>query len=571
MPPETAAASREDLCSLSNYASCVTTSLDLDWTLDFEKCSLFGSLSASCKVLVAGTPTVDFDSVNLDVSSIKLNGKEVLSEVVIAAPNKILGTKISVPIPSELRKEGDTFSVLFTYKTSPEASAIQWLSKEATADKQFPYVFTQCQAIHARSLLPCQDTPGVKTPYTASVKAPAWCTVLMSAVAPSPREQADIVAGVFRFRQNIPTPAYLIALAGGKLEPRVISQRVSIWSEPSVVDKAAFDFSQTEDFLAAAEAITCPYMWGRYDVLCLPPSFPYGGVENPCLTFATPTLLTGDKSLADVIAHEIAHSWTGNLVTNATWSHFWLNEGWTMWLQRKIEERVKGGVDHLKISAQSGWHHLREDVKHMTETGHENFTSLVCPLNGGDPDDAFSSVPYEKGFNLLYKLECIVGKKEFEGFAKKYITNFAQKTVTSADFKNFFLSSFVESSSTTAAVKEQLAKLDWNELFFGIGMPTGDAPDFSNSLSTASEALGQKWIALAKKNELPPPPPASSCCVDELSGFDDTWATSQKIAFLDSLATYVEESNTPLTLPMLEALDRRYALTACPNSEIKHR
>ena len=310
-----------------------------------------------------------------------------------------------MPIPENKRQAGHEVSVNFIYETSTHASAIQWLPAAATAEKKHPYVFTQCQAIHARSLLPCQDSPGVKTTYTAEVTSPEWCTVLMSAVAENKTHHKG--KSVHTWNQKVPTPAYLIALAAGSLDHRDISNRVRVWSEPSVVDKAASDFSGTEDFVKAAEHYTIPYEWGRYDVLCMPPAFPYGGMENPCLTFVTPTLLTGDKSLADVIMHEIAHSWTGNLVTNATWNHFFLNEGWTMWLQRKIEYRIKGGIEHQKLSAQSGFNHLKDDITLFGETN--PLTSLVCPLGDQDPDDSFSSVPYEKGFNLLYYLETIIG------------------------------------------------------------------------------------------------------------------------------------------------------------------
>lgn len=184
--------------------------------------------------------------------------------------------------------------------------------------------------------MPCQDSPGIKIPYSATVRAPTWCVVLMSALQDQTRTSEP---GVFHWNQPNPTPAYLVALAAGDLQSRELSPRVKVWAEPSVVESAAYEFADTEAFLTTAESLTCPYAWSRYDILCLPPSFPYGGMENPCLTFATPTLLAGDRSLADVIAHEIAHSWTGNLITNCTWEHFWLNEGWTVWLERKIMAR----------------------------------------------------------------------------------------------------------------------------------------------------------------------------------------------------------------------------------------
>ena len=395
-----------DTTSLSNCLEAVSTHIHLDWNIDYDNRTLSGKATHTCKVLVANTNTISFDSSALSITGVVVDDKK--STFASADLHADLGTKISVVIPENKRNIDSIFTVTFEYCTSPNATAIQWADAAATADKTHPYVYTQCQAIHARSLLPCQDSPGVKTTYTANVTAPIWCTVLMSAVCENiekPSNNKDI--SIHKWNQKVPTPAYLIALAGGSLKSIDISPRVRIWSEPSVVEKAAYDFSGTEEFVKAAEYYTCPYEWGRYDVLCLPPSFPYGGMENPCLTFVTPTLLTGDKSLADVIMHEIAHSWTGNLVTNQTWNHFYLNEGWTMRLQRKIEYRIKGGIEHQKLSAQSGFNHLKDDITLFGETN--PLTSLVCPLGDQDPDDSFSSVPYEKGFNLLYYLETIIG------------------------------------------------------------------------------------------------------------------------------------------------------------------
>ena len=416
--------SKVDSSTLSSCDTATTTHVHLNWTLDFAKQTLSGRCQHTI-LLLDNVGSVSFDSSGLEITDVTLDTNES-AEFIMAKAHPVLGTKVTVFLPPALRKNGKKIQITFSYSASTTASAIQWLDPAATHGKKHPYVYTQCQAIHARSLLPCMDTPGVKCTYSAEVTAPLWATVLMSALA-EPAQSGD-PKGLWRFSQLVPTPAYLIALAAGDLASRDMSARVRVWAEPGVVDSAASDFSQTEEFLSAAEQIMCPYQWTRYDVLCLPPSFPYGGMENPCLTFATPTLLTGDKSLADVIAHEIAHSWTGNLVTNHTWSHFWLNEGWTMWLQRKIEQRVKGGVEHLKISAQSGWNHLKDDVAHMG--GDNKFTRLVWPLEeGADPDDAFSGIPYEKGFNLLWQLEGIVGSTAFEGFAASYIGKFKFGTV----------------------------------------------------------------------------------------------------------------------------------------------
>ncbi|RYH13633.1 hypothetical protein EON65_35190 [archaeon] len=391
-----------DCSSFSNPTEVVSTNIHLDWHLDFGNNIIFGAAEHTMKVLNAKASEIYFDSSHLTISSVLVNNEA--ASFSLAEKHPILGAKITIEVPEIHRFEGASFTVLFHYSTSPQASAVQWLPASATIGGKHPYIFTQCQAIHARSLLPCMDSPSVKTPYTAIVTAPRWCTVLMSALADltkchinnklSSFPEAEGTCTVF-WRQPVPIPAYLIALAGGDLVSRDISMRVRIWSEPEVIEAAHFEFGETEAFIQAAEAITgCAYQWGRYDVLCLPPSFPYGGTENPCLTFATPTLLAGDRSLSGVIAHEIAHSWMGNLVTNSTWDHFWLNEGWTVWLERKIVSRVTGDDEVGKLSAQIGYRSLEEDVKRM---GSDNiYTSVVWPMNGQDPDDAYSSVPYEK-------------------------------------------------------------------------------------------------------------------------------------------------------------------------------
>ena len=413
--------SRTDVTSFSNPQEALSTDIKLDWTLNFDRKVISGSAVHAVKVLKAGTDRVIFDSRNLHISSVSLEDGDNL-EYTVEAENATLGNKLVVVIPEALRVEGTTLNVSIEYETDPTAVAAQWLDAEATQDKAYPFVFTQCQPIHARSLLPCQDAPGIKTTYSAIVRAPEWATVLMSALAvtappvtaaaaattgkknkknknkaPAASASADNKdpAGTFRWNQPVPVSAYLIALAAGKLASADISPRCRVWAEPSLIASVAYEFGEAELFLKAAEDITCPYQWTRYDILCPPPSFPFGGMENPCLTFATPTLLAGDRSLADVIAHEIAHSWTGNLVTNATWEHFWLNEGWTVWLERKIMSRVKGNEEVVKLSAQSGWVALTDSIN---QYGAEHkFTKLICRLDGdGDPDDAFSSVPYEK-------------------------------------------------------------------------------------------------------------------------------------------------------------------------------
>jgi len=351
------------------------------------------------------------------------------------------------------------------------------------------------------------------------------------------------------WKQPVPTSTYLIAIVVAELEARDISDRCRVWSEPSVVDAAAAEFAETEVFLAAAEDITGQaYVWGRYDLVCLAPSFPYGGMENPCLTFVTPTLLAGDRSLAGVVAHEIAHSWTGNLVTNATWNHFWLNEGWTRWLERKIKVRVANGGRNLEDFDLAASHRsLSGTVAHFNSVGQAALTALVPPVEGIDPDDAFSLVPYEKGSALLHLLERTVGEAAFGAFFKAYVQKFKFKTLTSRDFRDFAIDRL-----GAAAV----ARVDWAAWFHAPGdlcQPLA----LDGSLAARAEALAAAWLAGA-------PPDA-----DDFGA----WTNDERVHFLDALGANGDDgaSTTALDAAALDAVDARYALTATANAEIRSR
>ncbi|KAL1110315.1 hypothetical protein AAG570_007848, partial [Ranatra chinensis] len=349
---------------------------------------------------------------------------------------------------------------LIIYKTSSKASALQWLRPEQTASKEFPYLFSQCQAIHARSLLPCQDSPSVKFTYSAEVVVPENLIALMSAL----RMGEELVTGgkkIYKFNQPVVIPSYLIAIAVGKLESKRIGPRSTVWSEKEIIERAAYEFAQTEEFIQIAEKICGPYVWGIYDLLVLPPSFPYGGMENPCLTFVTPTLLAGDRSLADVVAHEISHSWTGNLVTNSTFEHFWLNEGFTVFIERKILGHISG-QEARHFHAIGGLNDLQQAVDRM---GHSNpLTKLIVNLDGVNPDDAFSTCPYEKGHTFLFYLENLVGGPDvFNPFLKAYIENYKFKSITSDHFKAFFLNYFKSHND--------LKEIDWDLWLNSSGMP----------------------------------------------------------------------------------------------------
>ena len=542
------AANKKDQSTLSNYQAVKTQHLKLHWDVDFAQRVLDGWAEHTMVVLspADSTKAVFDTSSGMKVHKAEVNG--VVAPHTFGAPHAVFGTPLEVSLGGVgPLSANQTVVVRVYYTTSALASACQWLPPEQTAGKKHPYLFTQSQAIHARSIFPCQDAPAVKATYSARVRVPNWATALMSALRSEDKEFMDGSGHkTFVWEQPVSIPSYLVALAVGDLEARDVSPRCRVWAEPSVVEAARFEFDKTEEFLQHAEALTCDYVWTRYDLLCLPPSFPYGGMENPCLTFATPTLLAGDRSLADVIAHEIAHSWTGNLVTNTTWEHFYLNEGWTMWLQRKIMARIHGDPLFFDLDAEwVGWPHLEESVVAFKD--HLELTALVPDLTDVDPDDAFSSVPYEKGFSLLVMLEQLVGTPQFEAFAKHYIKTYQYKTVTSAEFKATLLAFFKQDP--------RLVALPWDDIFYKPGLPTKPRYDTAK-LAGPSIELADRWYDEGM----------SGGPVDGFNG----WSTLQKQIFLERLLGRTEKEG-PMSVPVLETMDQQYYLSSTKNAELRFR
>lgn len=312
-----------DTCSLASPASvCRTKHLHLRCSVDFTRRTLTGTAALTVQSQEDNLRSLVLDTKDLIIEKVVINGQEV--KYALGERQSYKGSPMEISLPIALSKNQEIV-IEISFETSPKSSALQWLTPEQTSGKEHPYLFSQCQAIHCRAVLPCQDTPSVKLTYTAEVSVPKELVALMSAIrdgeVPDPEDPSR---KIYKFIQKVPIPCYLIALVVGALESRQIGPRTLVWSEKEQVEKSAYEFSETESMLKIAEDLGGPYVWGQYDLLVLPPSFPYGGMENPCLTFVTPTLLAGDKSLSNVIAHEISHSWTGNLVTNKTWDHFWL-------------------------------------------------------------------------------------------------------------------------------------------------------------------------------------------------------------------------------------------------------
>lgn len=308
---------------------------------------------------------------NLNISSVvdSLSGKD-LQYTIDTSLTGALGAPLNITM-NDAYQAGDKVEILIRYKTSNESLATQWYSKEMTLGKEYPFMYTQGEAILSRALLPCQDSPAAKVTINAGLKVKKPLVALYSGIRTGVVETDDSLT--YLYVQKIPVPTYLIAIAAGAIESRVLNDRTTVYAEKELVDKAAWEFAETEKFIEVAEAYLIPYEWGQYNILVLPPGFPYGGMENPTLTFVTPALIAGDRSLANVIAHEISHSWTGNLVTNRNWQSFWLNEGFTVFVERKITEVIYGD-DMKKLAAQVGYTDLSEDIKNFGES--DSFTSL---------------------------------------------------------------------------------------------------------------------------------------------------------------------------------------------------
>jgi|AntRauTorckE5430_2_1112549.scaffolds.fasta_scaffold01011_6 leukotriene-A4 hydrolase len=559
----------DDKSTLSNPR--YTRAKHVNWkaAVDFENHCISANATYAIEILDKNCNSIHLDTRGLTIFTVDINDEPVkdwiLDEEIKGKLH--LGQRLAIPL-KELDSEKGSLKLEIAYKTSsdPEkCSAAQWLTPAQTSGKKYPYLFTQCQSIHARSLIPCYDCPAVKMTYNAEMTVPKWATAIMSALSTKVDAKGVISVGAgeastdtytFSFEQPVPIPAYLLALAVGDLASKDLSPRCRIWCEPCTLKAAADEFYQTELFLKTAEDITSmPYAWNRYDLLVLPGSFPYGGMENPCLTFVTPTLLAGDGSLVCVVAHEIAHSWTGNLVTNKTWGHFWLNEGWTTWLQRRIMNKIENVPHNMDLDAIGGAQFLEQDIEILDKS----MTSLYLKLGDGDPDESYSRVPYEKGFHLLYALERMVGEETFLELVAGYLKKFAYGTVTTEEFREFCIGFWKD---TNPGAYTKVKEFSWEEWMYGTGMPP--LPVFDKSLAEEAESLAAAWMDFdsnTDKTEVTAPD------VD-ING----WTSAQKVCFLNSLLL-VDKNGKPkkLNISTLHLMQIKYSFQRSKNAEILFR
>ena len=462
----------QDSHSFAEPAKAVVNHLDLDIKVDFTSKLISGKASWAIENLSKGNEII-FDTRDLQILKITLGADEKGTTFSLGNEVKYLGKALKVKI------EENTKRVNIYYSTSASAAAVQWLTPEQTAGKRTPFLFTQSQAILARTWIPCQDSPGIRFTYNATVAVPKDLLALMSAENP----QKKNAKGIYQFKQAQAIPSYLMALAVGDLEFKGIDNRTGVYAEPATLQKAVYELADMGKMTDAAEKIYGPYKWGRYDVLILPPSFPFGGMENPMLTFATPTIIAGDRSLVSLIAHELAHSWSGNLVTNATWDDFWLNEGFTTYFERRIIEDVYG-KNEAQMQELLGYQGLQSLVAEM---GPDNPDSkLKADYKGRDQDEGVTDIAYEKGYSFLRTIEEAAGREKFDTFLKGYFNSHAFSSVTTEEFLTYLEQNLIQGDK---AMKDKISIESW---VYKPGLPTNSPPVSSENFK-ALDSLISQW------------------------------------------------------------------------------
>ena len=401
--------------------------VDLDLALDFAAKAVGGT--ATLDVLAApGATELVLDDRGLKVSRITdAEGKELPFTVGKSVAGKGAPLTIAIGPGPERRR------IAIQYSAAPDAEALQWLSPEQTAGKVHPFLFSQGQAILNRTWIPTQDSPGIRQTWRARITAPKPLTVVMSGLRQGEPEdlgvdQKGVGRRAFTYAMDKPVAPYLIAIAAGDIAFRDIGPRTGVWAEPAMLDAAAYETADTEKMVVAAEKLYGPYRWGRYDMIVLPPSFPYGGMENPTLTFLTPTFIAGDRSLNGLVAHELAHSWSGNLVTNANWQDSWLNEGVTSYFENRILEALYG----KKRASQEAALSFAEMERALEELGPTSpLTALHVPKDA-DPDADTGGIVYDKGAEFMRTVETIVGRERFDAWLRSWFDRHAFQPATSA-------------------------------------------------------------------------------------------------------------------------------------------
>ena len=502
----------------------VVKHLDLDIKVDFDTQTISGKASWLIDNVSKGNEII-FDENTLNITKVTLGDDEKETKFELGKDVEFHGKPLHVTI------EPTTTKVNIYYSTTKEAVALQWLKPEQTADKKKPFLFSQGESVWSRTWIPCQDSPGVRFTYNAKVTVPKDLLAVMSAVNPQKKNDT----GVYTFKQDKAIPSYLMAIAVGDIEFQSIDNRTGVYAEPSMLKKSAWEFTELGKMVVAAEKLYGPYRWGRYDVLVLPPSFPYGGMENPNLTFLTPGVIAGDRSLTSLLAHELGHSWSGNLVTNATWDDIWLNEGFTTYVEHRIGEAIFGKKE-FEMQNVITRKELVDNVAEYGETSPD--TRLKVSLTGRNPDDGISMIPYVKGYAFLRVIENAVGREKFDIFIKNYFDAHAFKSITTEDFIKYYNENLIKGDK---ALADKIKAEDW---IYKPGIPSNITP-VSSADFDAIDKIQKSWRETGLKG------------------------LSQKITTTSEKQYFIDHLPTDITPKEMEAIDAEFNFTKGGNFIIK--
>lgn len=514
----------KDEHSYSKPELAVVKHLDLDIKVDFDTQTISGKASWTIDNKSKGNEII-FDENTLNITKVTLGDDEKETKFELGKDTEFHGKPLHITIAP------NTTKVNIYYNTTKDAVALQWLKPEQTADKKKPFVFSQGESVWSRTWIPCQDSPGIRFTYNAKVTVPKDLLAVMSAVNPQKKNDT----GVYTFKQNKAIPSYLMAIAVGDIEFQAIDNRTGVYAEPSMLKKSAWEFAELGKMVVAAEKLYGPYRWGRYDVLVLPPSFPYGGMENPNLTFLTPGVIAGDRSLTSLLAHELGHSWSGNLVTNATWDDIWLNEGFTTYVEHRIGEAIFGKKEFEMQNVITN-KELTDNVAEYGDTSPD--TRLKVSLTGRNPDEGISMIPYVKGYAFLRVIENAVGREKFDPFIKNYFDSHAFQSITTEDFIKYINENLIKSDKALAD------KIQLDNWIYKPGIPSNILP-VSSADFDAIDAIQKSWrktgvAGLSKK----------------------ITTTAEKQHFIDHLPT-------DITAKEMEAIDKEFNFTKGGNFIIK--
>ncbi len=516
---------RKDPHSFSQPSQCVVTHLDLNLKVNFQEQKLIGEATWTIQQK-ENTGEIIFDTKGLDIQKVTLDEEKENAFFALGDEEEFIGRPLSIQIKPKTKK------IHIFYSTGKDAAALQWLHPQQTAGKKLPFLFTQSECILARTWIPTQDSPAIRFTYTAGVTVPKELLALMSAKNPQVKNET----GEYHFEQIHPIPSYLMALAVGDIAFKAIDKRTGVYAEPVMLSKVAYEFADMGKMVNTAEKLYGDYRWGRYDILVLPPSFPYGGMENPMLTFATPTVIAGDRSLVSLVAHELAHSWSGNLVTNATWNDFWLNEGFTDYFERRIVERLYG-KEEAKMQEVLGYQNLIHTIDEMGTTNPD--TRLKADYTGRDPDDATTDIAYEKGYFFLKNIENAVGRDRFDAFLKNYFNKYAFKSMTIDGFLNELNSELIKGDER---IKKEVNSFAW---VYQPGLPKNFTPPVSAKFQEI-DSLQKQWNVT--KN-----PRGLSKAIN---------STNEKLYFINTLPDSLSSTN-------MKALDQEFSFTNSGNAEVQ--